>query len=397
MDENSSDSFFNDLRIEIKKTAQDCEFYKNLCEEKDYNFDQTVKESNLEEIPFVNWNYFKESNGTFDQLLRIPLEELSHWTLSSSTSGDPSVVGRGPKDIEVFKKNYTDVFEDFSNMKSIERLILFAPSIAFMNRMPGEWLGKRGYLFYRDIAEIWEDYDIDYLLEFKKLKFILYFITHFKPKAFIEINAKKLKKSLREVEENKTPTLIANSVPLMYKNFMDYKKKYKKGFDMDESFRVQLGGGGWQGVKGRVKLDNPIEKSEFMEKVSDFFNIPYGNIVDNYGATEIPVACGGHWSEKYQDFLFHLEKEKAYMILRDMDTLERINRVNEPGVVEFITPYGVNSYAGVLVLLDDIIEIVDFNKCEECGREGIIFRIIGRMTPEIGKGCSSFTNLYPFR
>ncbi|MFX1360563.1 MAG: hypothetical protein ACFE8T_09510 [Promethearchaeota archaeon] len=393
----ASQIIFNDLRNEVEATSNDCKLYKQICEETEYDLDQTIKESNLDEIPYVNWNYFKESNGKFPELLRIPYNKLAYWTLSSSTTGDPSLIGRDAEDIEVFKNNYKKVFEEFSNMQTIKRLILFAPSLAFMNKMPGEWHGKRGFLFYRDITDIWKNYDIDYLLKFKLVKTISYIMSHFKKKVFIELDGKLMERSLKEVEHKQIPALVANSAPLMFQNFKDYYKKHKQGFSMPETFRVQLGGGGWDGIKGRVKLGYKINKAEFMETISDFFNIPYDNIVDNYGATEIPIACGGHWSKKYEDFLFHLDKNEAHIVIREIGSLERIKKTNEPGIIEVLTPYGVKSYAGVAVMLDDIVEVVDFNKCTECGREGTVFRITGRMTPDIGKGCSSFTNLYPFK
>ncbi|MHA1377336.1 MAG: LuxE/PaaK family acyltransferase [Candidatus Helarchaeota archaeon] len=389
-------NIYEDLRIEIQETSKECKFYHDLCEKENYDYDQTIKESNLEEVPYINWAYFKQSNGKFVDLLRIPFDNLSHWTLSSSTSGDPSLVGRGPEDIKVFQNNYQRVFEDFSNMSSIQRLILFAPSIRFLNRMPGSWMGKRGFLFYRDITNIWKDYDISYLLEFKVWKAFLYMISHFRLKGFIEINGKALKKNLKQVEKEKIPALIANSAPLMYKNFKDYLKKNKTGFDMPETFRVQTGGGGWSGKKGRIKLDSDINKAEFIEMLSDFFNIPFDNFADLYGATEVPIACGGHFSRKHEDYLLHATKEDSRFIIRSIDTLEPVKKTKEPGVLEVLTPYGVKSYAGLAVLLDDIIEIVDFNKCDECGREGVIFKVVGKLTPEIGKGCISFTNLYPF-
>ncbi|MFW9946823.1 MAG: hypothetical protein ACFFDX_08345 [Candidatus Odinarchaeota archaeon] len=393
----ASQMVFSDLRNEVEATSNDCKLYKEICKENEYDFDQTIKESNLDEIPYVNWNYFKESNGKYPELLRIPYKKLAYWTLSSSTTGDPSLIGRDAGDIEVFKSNYRKVFEDYSKMRTIKRLILFAPSIAFMNKMPGEWFGKRGFLFYRDIAAIWKDYNIDYLLKFKLVKTIFYVMSHFKKKVFIELDGKLMEKSLKEVESKKIPALIANSAPLMYQNFKDYYKKHKQGFSMPETFRVQLGGGGWDGIKGRVKLGYKINKAEFMETISDFFNIPFDNIADNYGATEVPIACGGHWSKKYEDFIFHLDKNEAHIVIREIGGLERIKKTNESGIIEVLTPYGVKSYAGVAVMLDDIVEIVDFNKCSECGREGTVFRITGRMTPNIGKGCSSFTNLYPFK
>ncbi|MHA1270205.1 MAG: LuxE/PaaK family acyltransferase [Candidatus Helarchaeota archaeon] len=388
---------FEDFRIQVKGTSNDCNFYKNLCLEQEYDIDQTINESNIDEIPYVNWNYFKESHGRYHKLLRIPYENLSYWTLSSSTTGDPSLVGRGKIDIEVFKQNYKTIFQEFSNMDSIQRLILFAPTLLFMNNMPGSWMGKRGFLFYRDITSIWKNYDIVYLLKFRLSKVILYYLTHFKGKAFIELDGKLLKKSLKAVEKQKIPTLIANSAPLMYKNFSDYQKKYKHGFDMDETFRVQTGGGGWSGIKGRINLGHKIDKADFFEKMMDFFNIPIENFADLFGATETPIACGGHWSKKYEDIVLHLNKNQGRIIVRDINTLEKIKKTKNPGILEILTPYGVDTYAGVSVLLDDIVEIVDFNRCAECGREGIVFRVTGKLTPEIGKGCTSFQNLYPFK
>jgi len=393
----TNQSIYEDFRIQIEGTSRDCKLYHDLCIKEDYDIDQTIKESNLDEIPYVNWNYFKESNGKYHDLLRIPYNNLSYWTISSSTTGDPSIVGRGDIDIEIFKNNYKKIFHEYSSMDIIKKLILFAPSIRFMNRMPGSWYGKRGYLFYRDITEIWKNYDITYLLKFNFQKVILYYLSHFKGKAFIELDGSLLKKSLKKVEKSKIPTLIANSAPLMYKNFTDYLKKYKSGFDMGENFYVQTGGGGWNGIKGRVKLGYEIDKADFFEKLMDFFNIPIENFADLFGATETPIAAGGHWSKKYNDIILHLDKNQGRIIARDIETLEKINKTKNPGVLEVLTPYGVNTYAGISVLLDDIIEIVDFNRCEECGREGIIFRVVGKLTPEIGKGCTSFYNLYPFK
>ncbi|NVM55059.1 MAG: hypothetical protein HWN66_15240 [Candidatus Helarchaeota archaeon] len=391
----SSRKFFDVLRQEIKKTAEDCAFYNNLCKEKDFNFDTQLDNSNLEEIPYVNWNIFKASNKIFDQLLRIPFKTLSHWTISSSTSGDPSIVGRGPEDIAVVQENYKRVFEEYSHMSSIQKLILFAPAMKFLNRMPGKWKDKRGYLFYRDITNIW-DIDTTFLLYLNHLKLLAYIITHFKFKAFIEVNGKLMRRELENVEKDQIPALIGNSAPLMYKTFIDFKKKKGRTFSMPESFRVQTGGGGWSGIKGRLKTD-PIDKIDFIETLSEFFNITPNNFADCYGATEAPIAFGGHWSKKYNDFLLHVEKDRARIIIREVETLERIKKTNEPGILEILTPYGVKGYAGVAVLVDDIIEIVDFNKCPECDRENvIIFRHTGRLTPEIGKGCSSYTRLFPF-
>lgn len=380
------------LKQQIKDTANECEFYKQVCEKQGYDLEQDVTESNLGEVPYISWSAFKESNECFHKLIRVPLEDLAYWTISSSTTGDPSLVGRGPSDIEVFKNNYGKVFEDFCKMSTLTHLVLFSPSLSFLEKMPGEWLGKRGFLFYKDISSLWDGFDISYLLEFKLYKTIFYMITHFKKKAFIEINKKLMETSLKRIERNKYPSLVANSPPLMYTHFMEYKKKHGQGFDMPPTFRVQTGGGGWSGVKGRVDIGKEINKAAFHEELMDFFNIPIENFADLFGATETPVACGGHWSKKHDDIILHMDPSQGTLLLRDPETLEPITKKNTPGLLEFITPYGVDTYAGLAVLLDDVAEILDFKKCSECGREGIVFKIVKKFTPETGKGCTSFTN-----
>ena len=131
----------------------------------------------------------------------------------------------------------------------------------------------------------------------------------------------------------------------------------KKNYDMNENLNIITGGGGWDGTKGRVKLGYKVNKPEFIEKMCDMFNILPNQFCDNFAATESPLACGGHWSKKYDDFLLHVDKKKGRIIVRDVDTLEPIKRTGEPGILELITPYGVNSYAGVSVLLDDIVQL----------------------------------------
>lgn len=389
--------FFEDLKQQVKGTAADCEFYNNLCQNQQYDLDMTISENNMEEIPYINWQHFKQSNRIFHKLLRVPLDKLAYWTLSSSSGGDPSLVGRGPEDVEVFRENYKKSFDDYANMNALKELILFAPSMVFLNRMPFKSMGKRGFLFYRDITTIWDGFKTDFLLKFKIWKVFRYLLTHFKFKAYIEIDGKMFKKCLQRVEKKQTPALIANSVPLIYANCMDLLKSRDTTYSMSPDFRVQTGGGGWSGTKGTVVLGHEIDKAEFFEKIGQLFNIPITNFADMYGATEVPFCCGGHWSQKYQDIILHLDTNKALIIPRNIETGEPIKHTREEGIMEAITPYGVNTYAGVAVLLDDIIEVLDFNHCDECGRDGMVFRILRKFTPESGKGCTSFTVYRPLK
>ncbi len=394
----SSNKFYDDLAKTVKETAQDCKIYKNRCDEVEYDLDVSLNDTNLGEIPYIPWSFFKQSSNKFKELLRgDTFNKLDYWMESSSTTGDPSIVGRLENDIQVLKANYNDVFNTFSVKDQVNNLILFAPNIRFINKIRHNFYDKNAYLLYKSIVDIWEGKKVHYLLQFFAWRTIWKLMTTFKPRAVIGINGKLLDSELDRVERNKIPTIMANSPLWMHKVLLDFYKAKKKTLDLSENFNIITGGGGWEGTKGRVKLGYKVEKPEFIEQMCDMFNITIDKFCDNFAATESPLACGGHWSKKYNDFLFHVDNYKGRLALRNIDTLEPIKKTGMPGVLEFITPYGVDSYAGVAVLLDDIVQVENWKECPECGRKGAIFRVIGRLTPSVGKGCSSLFSLDAYK
>ena len=394
----SSNKFYDDLAATVKETAADCNIYSNLCDEAEFELDATLNDSNLGEIPYVSWNLFKESNNRFKELLRgDTFEKLDYWMESSATCGDASIVGRLDDDIEVLKANYNEVFNSFSIKDQVNNLILFAPNIRFINKIRHNFYGKNTYLLYKSIVDIWEGKHINYLLQFFFGKTKWKMISTFKVRVVIGINGKLLESELNRIDKNKIPTIIANSPLWMHKVLNDFHEKKKKTFDMSENIRIITGGGGWDGTKGRVKLGHEVDKSEFIEQMCDMFNITTDKFCDNFAATESPLSCGGHWSKRYNDFLLHMNNDQGRIVVRDVNTLEPLKKTGEPGILELITPYGVNSYAGVAVLLDDQVQVENWEKCPECGREGAIFRVIGRLTPSIGKGCSSLFSLDAYK
>jgi len=390
----SSNKFYNDLTAIVKETAADCKLYSNLCDEVEFDFNTTLNDSNLGELPYISWNQFKQSNDKFKELLRgDTFEKLEYWMESSSTCGDPSIVGRLDDDIQVLKSNYNDVFNSYSIKDQINNLILFAPNVRFINKMRHKFYGKNTYLLYKSIVDIWEGKHINYLLQLFFGKTIWKIVTSFKLRVVVGINGKSLKSELNRVDKKKIPTIIANSPLWMHKVLKDYYQKQKRTFDMSENIRIITGGGGWDGTKGRVKLGHEVDKPEFIEQMCDMFNITTDKFCDNFAATESPMTCGGHWSKRYNDFILHINNNQGRIVVRDVNTLEPIKKTGQPGILELITPYGVKSYAGVAVLLDDLVQVENWEKCPECGREGAIFRIVGRLTPSIGKGCSSLFSL----
>ena len=328
----SSRKILDDLSTIIRGTAKDCEIYKKRCKEEEYDFDATIKESNLGEIPYIPWSYFKQSNNLFKELLRgDSFEQLNYWMESSSTCGDPSILGRLDNDIEVLKSNYNDVFNSFSKKDEVNNLILFAPGMAIINKIRHKFYGKNAYLLYKSIVDIWEGKKVNLLLQFFLGKTIRKMVTTFKARAVIGINGKLLKSELNRIERKNIPTIMANSPLWMHKVLNDYYQKEKRTFDLSENFYIITGGGGWDGTKGRVKLGYSVEKGDFIEQMCDMFNVKTDKFCDNFAATESPLACGGHWSKKHNDFLLHMDPTKGRIVVRDIESLEPIKTTGKTG------------------------------------------------------------------
>ena len=200
----SSNKFYNDLAATVKETAADCKLYRNLCDEVEFDFNTTLNDSNLGEIPYISWNLFKQSNDKFKELLRgDTFEKLDSWMESSSTCGDPSIVGRLDDDIQVLKSNYNDVFNSYSIKDQINNLILFAPNVRFINKIRHKFYGKNSYLLYKSIVDIWEGKHINYLLQLFFGQTIWKIITSFKLRVVVGINGKSLKSELNRVDKKK--------------------------------------------------------------------------------------------------------------------------------------------------------------------------------------------------
>jgi hypothetical protein len=157
-------------------------------------------------------------------------------------------------------------------------------------------------------------------------------------------------------------------------------------FDLPNSV-VNVGGGGWSGHKSQLKYP-PIDKAQFVADCRKYLGTNHENITDMYGFTETPIIFGSHWSEKYQDFIFHTPPQ-ARIIIRDLNTYDPIKETGSKGFLEVLTPFGVNASVNHAVLIDDVVELVGKHKCPECGYEGAAFLLYGRIQDQEGLGCSS--------
>lgn len=107
-----------------------------------------------------------------------------------------------------------------------------------------------------------------------------------------------------------------------------------------------------------------------------------------WGSTETSFAMPAHFSDSLGDFLFH-DLPWARVILRDPVTLQPLDQPNSLGLLEVVTPYGVDSFAGVAILIDDILEQVEVKDGPDCILGQRAFRFRGRAQGAEAKGCGA--------
>ncbi|MFX1275386.1 MAG: hypothetical protein ACFFAH_02995 [Promethearchaeota archaeon] len=404
-----NEKFCKDLLEQIKLSYNNCKYYQeNLCKKFNFTIPDYLNIDDLEAIPYIPTETYKKSGNRTLQLLKTTLDNIALFSCSSSTTGDPSIVPRTLEDFDQLQYNSIKAFTDFFGWKDLivgpKKCVVFnfSPDRLLMSLMAKknikefEYIDKTRY-FTACMNKPWEYYGHEeYMVKFKHLKSIWNVIKSFSIKAAFILDVSKMLKmiekilktgSWKKMEVNK---ILLGGSPLLMNNM--FKKRLLEEnifYDLDGFATVGCGGGGWEGVKGEAKLD-AVNKVKFIEYYEQVFNIKSKDIADIYAFTEGPTLFGGHWSEKYQDFLLHCP-DTSRIIVRDLNKLKPIDN-GEEGLLEVITPYGVNGTINQAVLVDDIVELISKNKCSECGYQGATFRILGRLKNAQGKSCSSLIN-----
>ncbi|MCR3761147.1 acyl-protein synthetase [Clostridium felsineum] len=367
-------NFFQDFRTNVIGQYDECAAYKLLCNSQNYDPIKELKvEKDIENVPFITTTLFKKSAKMYRNLLRIEPKNLEKWTTSSSTSGDPSIVGRTNEDILQIKKfiqlqqrtldssnQYNCVFypepEVMMKHKSIQ--ILDKPTESFIGNM------LRLYPFSKNTNFLLHPY-----------------------KGEFSINTKQFVEFLNEHNKKNQRVSLRGSTLLLY-NAVESLKDKMKPFELGQNCTVQTCGGGWDGKKGNVNLGTKMERSKFVEEISNFLGIPEENFIDSYSFTENTFPINGHYSKKYKNYLFHVPSW-GRIIIRDIKTLEPLHNEGERGFIQMLNAYGTSSFAGASLLVDDIGEIVSEKRCPVCGTETMTIKIIGRVKGAEAKGCGA--------
>ncbi len=371
------EQFLSDLKKTFKNQYKKCKAYQVICKAR--GFTKGAIES-PEDIPYITSNTFKKSEKKFPALITVPPNEIKVWTASSGTSGNPSIVGRNEADIEAYKTAYAGSLNHYYGIPRDVALVFF-PTPEFTRSLISEQiLGKQLEPFFANCLEVMGN-----AKSYENKHFLLKPMPQ-NPRALAP-DVESFIKLLKQAEAKKQSVFIGGTVGPTYNVLVGYHKKTGDKFNLGEKSFVGVGAGGWDGKKGAMQGE-PINKKDFVEQMGKILGIPAKNVFDGYGLTEHPSNFGGHYSAKFEDFVYHVPPWSK-VILRDFDTLEPITAVGKKGLIEVVTPYGVESYAGVAILVDDIAEFVNKDNCPECGSKGDVIRILGRAKGAESKGCGA--------
>jgi hypothetical protein len=380
--------FFEDLQKEIRQTIRDNELYAKLCEDHRFSPKTEITLDNLGSIPYLTASDYKMSTKAYRKLVRT--KNIDLWTVSSGTSEDPSIVGRNREDIDLMFKLWRARFKEFFFYDTVSTVLNFSPASKLMKILAKrEAHIRNSQMFLACINEAYrqEKSNCHYLVKIRPLKTLFRAISTLSKTAVVELDKGFLIKELRKRKPKGFIVLGGNAL-LMNNLMLNYLIPKKITFDLGDQGAVCSGGGGWEGVKAQIKL-GPINKEEWVERNYEVYGIKPEHIRDVYGFNESSTGFGGHWSNKYKDFVMHCPPS-ARILVRDPKTYEPV-RTGGTGLIEVISPYAVKGYVGVAILGDDIIKLLGDNRstCSECGYKGAHFIILGRSRTAPGRSCAS--------
>ncbi|QAA35158.1 acyl-protein synthetase [Clostridium manihotivorum] len=370
----SKSQFFHDFKENIILQYLECPAYKFLCDSQGYDPRKSLnEESDLEKVPYFTTTLFKKSSNLFSKLLRVAPNQIDMWTVSSSTSGDPSIVGRSLSDIEQLKRVAMldpDILDPNCDYDCV-----FYPEPLEMRKFKSEHiLGKPTESYIGNILNLFEfKGDALFLLKQEKEEFNL------------DIEA--FKRYIQFHDKKNHHLSVRGSTLLIY-NTIKQLREIISPVELGEKVIVSTGGGGWDGKKGTISIGTQIPRRQFVEEVSSFLGIPQESFVDTYSFTENSLPIHGHYSKEHGDYLFHVPNA-GKVIIRDIKTLKPLSNVGDKGVIQILNAYGTSTFAGASVLVDDIGEIVSMDKCPKCGQAGMTIKILGRVKGAEAKGCGA--------
>ena len=329
--------FHNAMNESIKFHYEKSDEFKKICDNRNFS---PEKEFLVQDIPFLPVSLFK----TF-QLKSVPESEIIKTVYSSATtSNSPSTIFLD----QITSKRQTKVL--ISIMKDF-------------------LINKKNFLI------IDQKSDLDNSKEVKSRESAIRGFFPFMESINFALDSK-LKLDISQFEKLSEKnccvmgfTWLLYTIVLENENNNEVKEFFK---NIENPIIIHIGG--WKKLS-----DKKVDKEEFNQKVSNFFNCKKENIIDIYGMTEQLGTIYPDCSEGNKHVSAYSE-----IFIRNIDTLE-IEEIGISGFIQLVSPIP-QSYPGISLLSDDIGKILGVDDCA-CGRKGKYFRFEKRTEKADIKGC----------
>ena len=333
--------------------------YRALCDSQGVSWPDIkamIAAEELYGIPAVPSRWFKRDAGrdTFRDL--ADQQQAGQWHVSSTTSGDPSYVWRTPADVEVVAQSYTEAYR---KAPTCDKMLAFSAANQFLETIgPRFAIDDHKVDLFALIPSMTAEAvfsDMDALVHLNKTRTIWKMIrTLGKGRPVLEVDKEHLLEAVQQAAQNGTRLAFASVVLMLYPAV----KALPGGFRLGENAIFVTGAGGWDGKKGTTQGD-AIDKADFVVEMCAKFSIPASaittNFVDVYGTAENGKAQAGFFSPKHGDYVFEVGDDVRMYVV---DPEGKLAREGEQGSPRFVSPYGVEGYAGACLQQNDTVTVV---------------------------------------
>jgi hypothetical protein len=310
-------------------------------------------------IPAIPCSWFKRDRGRDTFRALADQQEAGQWHVSSTTSGDPSYVWRTPADVEAVARSYAEAYR---KAPACDKMLAFNAAIQFLKTVGSRFaIDDHTVDLFALIPSMTADAvfpAMDALVCLNTPRTIWAMIkTRGKGRPVLNVDRKRLLRTVRQAERNSTKLAFASVVLMLYPSLRGLPGCYRLG----ENAIFITGAGGWDGKKGTTQGD-AIDKPRFVADMCEKFGIPASaistNFVDVYGTAEDGKAQAGFFSREYDDFVFEVGDDVKIYVINAQGGLAR---EGEQGSPRFVSPYGVEGYAGACLQQSDIVTVVSLS------------------------------------
>lgn len=350
--EKTDEIFVNAMRENAEFQYNNCEDYRRILDEFNFNPSSIKNIEDLAKLPFIPTLYFKHHI-----LNSIPPKKQLIKATSSGTSGSKSNIGFDFKSLNLGKNMVIQVgkYHKLWSLKPVN-YIIFGYQPTKENQTA---VSKTAYGFTFFAPAI----SRTFALEMTKNGYSL--------------SWDRVLKAFEKCSKSKFPMRTIGFPAYTYFLLRDMKEKGLR-YKMPKGSMVTLGGGWKQFYAEKV------EKEEFYALVKDVLDIDEENIIEFFGAVEHPIL--------YTDCKCHHFHIPVYsrVIIRNPDNFEPV-KDGEIGLVNLLSP--MMQSTPLLSIMTDDLGVLHTEKCP-CGASSPWLEIIGRVGISDIVTCASGAEKY---